>query len=179
METQRNNRLLIPGTFMTLFVPLLFVLALILDALNITIQSDAVRTLIAVCVAIWLLPLPIWMGMAYAGLRYRAKRADKKVSLPAQARGWNWAAFLLGPLWGIPNGAYVTVLFYVLSPLTIIGMFITPFIAGAKGNEWAWTKKDWTSSKEFQSVQNRWAILAVIISLLFWPWFILLYILPA
>lgn len=179
METQRNNRLLLPGTFMTLFVPLLFVIAFILDAFHITIQSDTVRALIAVCVALWLLPLPIWMGMMYAGFRYRAKRENKKVSLPAQARGWNWAAFLLGPLWGIPNGAYVTVLFYILSPFTIVGIFITPFIVGAKGNEWAWTKKDWSSSKEFQGVQKRWMIIAVILSILFWPWFLLTFVLPA
>lgn len=75
-----------------------------------------------------------------------------------EIKGWNWGAFLLGPIWGIGNGVVISLLCFV----PIVG-FVMRFVLGIKGNEWSWKNRQWTSIKQFKSHQRRWAIAGLII----------------
>ncbi len=89
---------------------------------------------------------------------------------PYNIKQWNWGAFWLSWIWGIANRSFKT--FWVLIPY--FG-FIWMFVCGAKGNEWAWQNKNWSSVNEFNNVQKKWAIvgnsiaimLVVLFSLIF------------
>jgi hypothetical protein len=79
-----------------------------------------------------------------------------KTELPDELRGWNWGAFWLNWIWGISNKTYIALL--CLVPLINIIMM---FILGAKGNQWAWQKREWDSVTEFKKTQRIWA---------YWGW---------
>ena len=72
-------------------------------------------------------------------------------TIPGEARGWNWGAFLLSWIWGLGNGVYVA----LLALIPIVGLVMI-FILGAKGNAWAWKKKDWKSVEDFKNAQRKW-----------------------
>lgn len=72
--------------------------------------------------------------------------------IPDEIKGWNWGAFLLGPIWGFFNGVPISIL--CLVPL--LG-YIMPFFLGANGNEWSWDNRRWTSVKQFKFYQRQWA----------------------
>lgn len=74
------------------------------------------------------------------------------IVVPDEVKGWNWGAFLLTFVWGAGNRVWSTFLVGV----PFIGFFI-PFIAGAKGSEWAWQNKEWESIEHFREVQRKWA----------------------
>lgn len=74
------------------------------------------------------------------------------IVVPDEVKGWNWGAFLLTFVWGAGNRVWSTFLVGV----PFIGFFI-PFIAGAKGSEWAWQNKEWDSVEHFKEVQRKWA----------------------
>lgn len=76
---------------------------------------------------------------------------DREPNIPLEVRTWNWSAFFLTFIWGIPHRIYLSLL--VLIP--VVGFFI-PFVLGMKGNEWAWKNKPWKSIQEFQMVQQVW-----------------------
>ena len=75
-----------------------------------------------------------------------------KIEVPDEIKTWNWGAFLLGPIWGVSNGVSMTWFFLV----PIVSYFM-PFVFGAKGNEWSWKNRRWTSVKQFQSHQRKWS----------------------
>ena len=76
---------------------------------------------------------------------------------PAEVRGWNWGAFLLSWVWGIGNGVWIA----LLALIPGVGG-IMMFVLGAKGNEWAWKAKRWSSVEEFRRTQRKWAIAGLI-----------------
>jgi hypothetical protein len=78
--------------------------------------------------------------------------------VPSEVRGWNWGAFLLSWIWGLGNETYLSLLCFV--PFV---NFVMIFVLGAKGNEWAWHNKQWTSIEDFKRVQRRWAIAGAIV----------------
>lgn len=101
--------------------------------------------------------------------------------LPAQLRGFNWAAFLLGTIWGLGNGVIIAVLvnFAGIAALWFSTQSADPtkwmgFAAwvvanvfiGYKGNEWAWRARKWQSAEHFRRVQQNWLLWAVVASVL-------------
>lgn len=61
---------------------------------------------------------------------------------------WNWGGFLLSWLWAIGNRVEFS------AEQVILG----PWIFGQKGNELAWSARDWESAEQFRRVQRWWAI---------------------
>ena len=74
----------------------------------------------------------------------------KLAALPPQLTGWNWGGFFLTWIWGIGNNTFIALL--ALVPFV---NFVMIFILGAKGNEWAWQNKRWTSIEHFKKVHIR------------------------
>jgi hypothetical protein len=101
-----------------------------------------------------------------------------------QPGGWNWGAFFLTWIWGIPNKVMISLiglalpLYFILaiiSPmlasliglLLIIGNVVIAFILGAKGTKWAWSaQKEKISSEQFLKKQRKWAIAGCIVTLI-------------
>ena len=78
--------------------------------------------------------------------------------LPAEARGWNWGAFLLSWIWGLGNRTPIALL--ALIPVV---NFIMMIILGIKGNTWAWRNDSWKSVAHFRRTQRHWAIAGFIV----------------
>ncbi len=76
--------------------------------------------------------------------------------LPPEASGWSWGAFFLSWIWGLFNGAYVT-LWGLLLWLVPPGVVVWAIICGVNGNRWAWQGKTWSSVEQFRATQRRWA----------------------
>ena len=77
---------------------------------------------------------------------------------PAEVRGWNWGAFFLTWIWGIGNSVWIALL-ALIPGVSLIMMFVL----GAKGNEWAWKAKSWSSVEDFRSTQRKWTIAGLIV----------------
>lgn len=75
-----------------------------------------------------------------------ADRASRQV--PGR---FNWGAFSLTLIWGIGNRCYITLLCLV----PIVG-FVMPFVAGFKGNAWAYENNRYRDMEEFSQVQDTW-----------------------
>ncbi len=73
--------------------------------------------------------------------------------VPAEIMGWNWGAFLFNWLWGVNHRVWISLLAFIPIPLVA---FIISFVLGAKGNEWAWKKKEWYSIEHFRKTQRTW-----------------------
>ena len=73
--------------------------------------------------------------------------------LPSNIKKWNWGAFWLSWLWGIGNKSVEAL--WALIPY--FG-FVWMFVCGAKGNEWAWKNKQWSSIEEYNNIQKKWAV---------------------
>jgi hypothetical protein len=84
--------------------------------------------------------------------------------LPPQASGWNWGAFFFSWIWGLFNGAYVT-LWGLLLWFVPSGALVWAIVCGVNGNRWAWQGRDWSSVEHFRAVQRTWAIAALVVFL--------------
>jgi hypothetical protein len=84
--------------------------------------------------------------------------------LPPTASGWNWGAFFFTWIWGLFNGAYVT-LWGLLLTFVPFGNLVWAIVCGVNGSRWAWQGKPWTSVEQFRSAQRRWAVAALIVFL--------------
>lgn len=73
--------------------------------------------------------------------------------VPEDVKRWNWGAFWLSWIWGIGNNTWIA----LLSLIPFVNL-VMPFLLGAKGNEWAWRNKPWTSVGAFHKTQKVWAI---------------------
>ncbi len=78
-------------------------------------------------------------------------------TVPEEIKKWNWGAFFLSWIWGIGNKTYIA----LLCLIPYVG-FVMAIVLGVKGNEWAWRNKQWESIEQFQRVQKKWAIWAVV-----------------
>ncbi len=98
--------------------------------------------------------------------------------LPQSARGWNTAAFLIGPIWGPANGVWIGVLglLFVVVPSSVptlgeVGVKILLYLGygaflGYRGNELAWRARRWASLEHFRRVQQQWMLLALVVNIL-------------
>ena len=83
---------------------------------------------------------------------------------PPAAHGWNWGAFLFTWIWGVFNGAYVT-LWGLLLMFVPGGNIASAIVCGLNGNRWAWQGRPWTGIEQFRATQHRWAVAALIVAL--------------
>jgi ribosomal protein L40E len=98
----------------------------------------------------------------------------KSAKLPPSARGWNTAAFLIGPVWGPANGVWLGIvgLVFLAIPESVleIGWRLTLYLAygaflGFRGNELAWRARRWKSLEYFKRVQQLWMFVALIVNI--------------
>jgi hypothetical protein len=82
--------------------------------------------------------------------------------LPPAATGWNWGAFLFTWIWGVFNGATVT-LWGLLLMFVPGGNIAWAIVCGINGNRWAWRGRPWTGVEQFRATQHKWAIAALIV----------------
>lgn len=91
-------------------------------------------------------------------------------AFPKRIDCFNWGACILGPVWGLFNNSPIACLGIVLGFIPYLGIvlgILFSLYCGAKGNEWAWTNKEWQSLEHFHYVQRKWAVAGVIIELIF------------
>lgn len=91
-------------------------------------------------------------------------------AFPQKINCFNWGACILSPIWGLFNNSPIACLSLVLGFIPYLGIvlgIIFSLYCGAKGNEWAWANKEWSSMQEFHRVQKQWAIWAISIELTF------------
>ena len=86
--------------------------------------------------------------------------------LPPGVARWNWGAFFFSWIWGLFNGAYVT-LWGLLLWLVPFGGLAWAIVCGINGDRWAWQGRAWTSPEHFRAAQRAWAIAALVVFLLF------------
>lgn len=95
----------------------------------------------------------------------------KDGAIPAGVRGWNWAAFLLAPMWGIFSGVpYTVILFgaFLLPPALQFSLVAAASVfLGFKGNELAWRGRKWRSVEHFREFQSKWTSWSIRITILF------------
>ncbi len=101
-----------------------------------------------------------------------------KAQLPAALRGFNWAAFLLGPIWGLGNAALPAILiglasgiipWFTRTSMPWVGYAVwlgANLFVGYKANEWAWRSRKWASAEQFRRTQQAWLLWAVIASVI-------------
>ena len=87
--------------------------------------------------------------------------ADQKAELPEELRGWNWGAFLLGPIWGAFHGVWIGLLLFV-PYVGVIASIPLATMFGKRGNEWAWKNRHWESVEQFRAAQRAWALWGIL-----------------
>jgi len=92
--------------------------------------------------------------------------------LPKELNEFNWGACFLTFIWGIKYKAWITLLavplILIQLPLGInwILLIIFQIYCGFKGNEWVYRIEWWKKPSDFRKTQEKWAILALILSLI-------------
>jgi serine/threonine-protein kinase len=98
--------------------------------------------------------------------------------LPASLRGFNWAAFILGPVWGLGNAVVPAILIgialwivlwvtYTTVPVAgVAAVVLGSLLIGYRGNEWAWRARKWQSGEQFRRVQQGWLLWAVVVAII-------------
>jgi hypothetical protein len=95
--------------------------------------------------------------------------------LPDELKGWNWGAFLLGPVWGLFNRVWFALVLAVIwilpflpqwtaAPLVFGGLALIVYL-GLKGNELAWRARRWDSVDQFRRVQQSWATWGLLVAI--------------
>jgi hypothetical protein len=82
--------------------------------------------------------------------------------VPPAIKGWNWGAFLLALLWSIDHRVWIG----LLCIIPYVG-FVMAIVLGVKGNEWAWKSRSWSSIEQFKARQRTWAVVGIIIFIIF------------
>lgn len=87
------------------------------------------------------------------------------LQVPKEIKKWNWGAFMFNIFWGLGNGSYLPLLCFI-PVFNLVWMFV----CGAKGNQWAWKKGNYTDVETFLAVQKTWnkaGLWSFILSILF------------
>lgn len=98
-------------------------------------------------------------------------------AVPAEIINWNWAAFLLSPLWVIAMRRWgwfwfftcCVVVSWILHDVVMCGMGFYGFLVylgcasylGVKGNQLAWKTRRWRGADDFNRAQLKWSNFAV------------------
>ena len=86
--------------------------------------------------------------------------AGPDAEIPPGVAGWSWGAFLLNWIWAIGNRTW----FGLLAIIPYVGI-ITAIYLGIKGRELAWRNRRWDSVEHFNSVQRKWTIWGLILTI--------------
>ncbi len=98
---------------------------------------------------------------------------DKKSDVPKEIKGWNWAAFLIPPLWGLFSGVPIAIIMLGLylpifsDEMRVIALIVGSIFLGFRGNELAWKGKKWKSVEHFKKVQKKWLSWAVTLNIIY------------
>jgi predicted membrane chloride channel (bestrophin family) len=95
--------------------------------------------------------------------------------LPDELKGWNWGAFLLGPIWGLFNKVWIALILAVVwilpllpewlaAPIVLGGVGLIIYL-GFKGNELAWRGRRWEGIDHFRRVQQSWATWGLLVAI--------------
>ena len=87
------------------------------------------------------------------------------------SKKFNWGAFLLSWIWGIGNKTWITLIILPVNYIPYIGHLIALGLQiwfGIKGNEWAWQNKKFESVEQFHSNQKKWAIIGIIVTIIYY-----------
>ena len=83
--------------------------------------------------------------------------------LPEELHGFNWGAVLLGPVWGIGNRSWITmvlliVVFLPIHPTMMLILYLvgTAYL-GTQANRLAWRSRKWVGINHFRRTQQNWA----------------------
>ncbi len=79
--------------------------------------------------------------------------------LPAELRGFSWAAFLWGGIWALAYGVWIGVLAFV----PFFG-FIMNVVLGVKGAEWAYRKGAIPDLAKYKKAQQTWVIVWAVLT---------------
>ena len=82
-----------------------------------------------------------------------------------ELKKFNWGALLMGWLWGIFNGTWITLIQLPLSYIPKIGWIfglICAIVFGFKGNSWAYKNKKFENIEEFNKYQQKFIYAGVI-----------------
>ena len=97
----------------------------------------------------------------------------RNAALPDELRGWNWGAFLIGPIWGIGNRVWIALLplLLIFMPQSVVVLTLIVYgafglLLGYKGNEWAWRARRWESTEQFKRAQRTWVTWGVVFLIL-------------
>lgn len=86
---------------------------------------------------------------------------------PSILRKWNWAAFLLSWVWGLFNGVYWPVVLVLVNMIPNVGWALALagcIFLGIRGNKLAWNgRKKWQNANEFEIMQRKWSMAALIL----------------
>ncbi len=94
-------------------------------------------------------------------------KVGEMVPMPEEAKGLSWAGFFLSWIWGVFNGAWLSLLVFIIPFWHFVLLF--------KGREWAWKGKKWASVEEFKNTQKNWAIAGLVINLIMIPIIVIFY----
>ena len=86
-------------------------------------------------------------------------------AFPEKINKFNWGACIIPPIWGLFNNSPIACLILLIGFIRYVGWLLAMIFSiycGIKGNEWAWTNKEWVDLKQFHQVQRNWAIGSVI-----------------
>lgn len=74
------------------------------------------------------------------------------------SRHFNWGTFLFNWIWGIKYKKFTLLLIPLLCifPYGFIAAIIFAFIAGTKGNQWAWEEIQYKNEEDFHQAQRAW-----------------------
>ena len=92
-------------------------------------------------------------------------------NLPNEIKGFNWAAFLLTFIWGIPHKVWITLvaipLIWFQLPFGFNWLLLLVFqlYCGIRGNDWAYSANNYKSGYEFRLSQIKWTIFAVLLNI--------------
>ena len=95
----------------------------------------------------------------------------KGKDIPKELNEFNWGAFLLTFIWGIPHKAWITLLaipfIWIQLPLGLNWLLFTilQIYSGFKGNMWAYQNDWWMTYKDFRKKQATWAVIAITINI--------------
>ncbi|MBA31420.1 MAG: hypothetical protein CL748_05085 [Chloroflexi bacterium] len=98
---------------------------------------------------------------------------DKKSDVPKEIKGWNWAAFLIPPLWGLFSGVPIAIIMLGLylpifsDEMRVVALIVCSIFLGFRGNELAWKGKKWKSVEHFKNVQKKWLSWAVTLNIIY------------
>lgn len=121
----------------------------------------------------WIIPLALVVATSFLFLLRLDKKERDSGNLPAflrddikvpdEIKGFNWAAFFLGPIWVIGNNVSLAFLIIYLIPFGR-GWFHLAYSLGLgfEANKLAWKSKNWKSIEAFKQNQKRWNRAAII-----------------